>query len=145
MGAYVTNADVVDRVGTVKAAQLTTDSGSTPDTDTIDAIIAEIEGEVLSDLRKRTTATITEADHPQSFALLRGLVLARVIKELYGLRPPIPEDVKGASQRAIEHLKELGEHKRDLPDLTLGTGESAWGSSDPVTSRANDGVGVNDD
>ena len=44
--SYIVNQDIIDRVGNERAAQLTTDSGTTPDQTVLDRIREDSEGEV---------------------------------------------------------------------------------------------------
>lgn len=136
MGAYVTNADVVTRLGSKRAYELTADSGTTPDTVLIDKVIAEVEGGVHSAVRRRTDATVTQAEHPSTFALLAGTVMDLVIYRLALRRPPVPDDWKAAHEQAVKWLGELVEGKRELPDAALAGQGSTWDSEEPDAGRA---------
>ena len=126
---------VVSRLGTARAAQLTTDSGSSPDTDLIDEFIVEAEGTVMSAVNRRTATTISQADHPNSFATLRGKVMALVIYGLCGRRLPIPKDVETAHDQAVKWLDDLVAGKRDLPDAALAGETPTWGSETANAGR----------
>jgi phage gp36-like protein len=133
--AYVTAAEVITRVGTEKAAQLTTDSGSTPDSSMISAVILEVEAEINSAVRQRSSTAITGASHPNTLALLAGKSMAMTIYRLCGRRPPVPEDVKDGNGQALQWLSDLVDGKRQLPDDTLNAEGPTWSSSTADASR----------
>ena len=129
--AYVTSSEVIARLGGTDAAtKLTTETGSTPDTDLIDDFIAEVEAEVLAAIRARTTATITEADYPYTWALVRGKVFAMVCYCIRGRRPPVPAECKSLNERATQWLDRLVEGKIDLPDTSLNEPDLEYGGEE---------------
>jgi len=129
--AYVTSSEVIARLGgTAAATTLTTETGDTPDTDLIDQWIAEAEARVQQAIRARTTATITQADYPQTWALARGCVFDMVCYRARSRRPPVPKDVADVNTRAIEWLDRLVEGKIDLPDTALNEPDLEYGGEE---------------
>jgi len=128
--AYVTAQTIVDRLGETTALQLTTDTGSTVDTALITAIIVEVEAEVEAAIKKRTTATINQADHPATYSLIAGKVVDMVIFRLAARRPPAPDEWKTLNELAVAWLTKLTEGKVNLPDGALNDPQIDWGSED---------------
>jgi hypothetical protein len=116
--------------GTAAAAQLTSESGGTPDADLIDAYIGEATGEVLAAVAGRTSATITAADHPNTFALICGWILAIVVYHIACRRPNAPQSWKDAHDAARASLERLVKGELSLPDASLQGAASDWGSED---------------
>ena len=128
---YVTNADVITRLGgTAAAAQLTSESGDAPDATLIDAYKEEVTGEVLGTLATRTSATITEVDHPNTFALIRGFILDIIVYRIAARRPNVPQAWKDAHERARALLSGIAKGELSLPDRALQGPASDWGSAD---------------
>lgn len=115
MGVYVTNQNVIDRVGVDRAVQLTTDSGAVPDTDLIDEMIVESEGEANSYIAKRFDVPVDLTAHPDVLAVLRGFVIDLVVYRLGRRRPPVKEDVAKARADAIEWFEKVASGKANLP------------------------------
>lgn len=128
--AYVTSTQIVARLGNDTAVRLTTDTGSTVDTDLIDAIITEVEAAINQALRTRTAATITQTDYPQTLAMLRGKAVAMVIFNLASRRPPVPEAWANQNKQAREWLDKLAKGEVNLPDTGLNDPGFEWGSAD---------------
>ena len=125
--AFVTAADIVTRIGNATAVQLTTDSGSVVDTALIDAIIAEVEPNVLAALRKRTSETITQADYPQTWSMVVGKVVDMVIFKLASRRPPVAEARTVAYRHAVEWLTKLTAGEIALPDVAANAPDPTYG------------------
>lgn len=130
--SYLTSAQVIDRIGTAAATQLTTDSAGSPDTDKIDRIIGEVEGVIDGYLRKRVATPIVGATHPQTLAAVQAMAIRMVVYQLQALRPPIPEDVTTNNAGAIRWLEKLAAGEIDLPDPALNTDRAEWGSTTPT-------------
>lgn len=129
--AYVTAQTIVDRIGEKTALELTTDTGSVVDTSVITAIINEVEPQVEAALRKRTSATITQAAYPETYSLIVGKVIDMVLFRLAAARrPSAPAEWKTLHELAIEWLKKLAAGEVDLPDTALNDPEIDWGSED---------------
>ena len=133
--AYVTQEQVVVRLGSQKAAELTTDSGSSPSIELIEDVIDEVEGEIATAVSKRTAVEITLADYTDTFYWLRGIAMALVIASLASRRPPVPEDWQRAATAAKEALGKLAEGQIDLPDTSLQGDRATSSSSRPVMGR----------
>ncbi len=132
---YITSQNVIDRIGNDKAAQLTTDAGSTPDTVKIDAIIAEKEGRANSYISSRVSVPVSASDYPHTYAALKGAVMDMVLCALHSLRSPAPTDIKGSHDRAIEWLKGVADGSVSLPDAGLVSNDGQWNSETKSTSR----------
>lgn len=129
--AYVTSDDVISRLGgTAAATQYTTESGDTPDTDVIEEFIVQAEARVMSTIRKRTAVTISEADHPQTWHLIRAAVFAIVMFGVAGRRPPVPPDWKDAHTATEKWLETLTTDKATLPDVELNKPTVEYGGAD---------------
>ena len=128
--AYVTADEIVSRLGSATALQLTTDTGSSPDTAMITEIISQVEGRVDSHLRARVASPITQAAHPNTYAAVRGAVIDMVIFHLAGRRPPVSEGWQKANEKAIRWLEKLAAGDVDLPDAGLNEPNFEWGSED---------------
>ena len=132
---YVTNADIIAWVGNERAYQLTTDTGTTPDTALIDDKIEEAEGEVNSAVAMRTSLTPTEADHPTSFYMLRGWVTAIVVYKLALRRPNMPEDWKSEYEIVMAALERLRKGQIEMPDVDLSGQQAEWNSKPQDADR----------
>ena len=125
--AFLTAQNVIDRLGSTVALELTTDSGSTPDSTLIAAIIAEVEGRLMTYVRHRTQETISQATYPNTWAACAGAEMSMVGYQLHLRRPPVPEDWTKANDEAVAWLTALAEGKVPLPDASLNAGAD-WGS-----------------
>lgn len=130
MGAYVTSAEIVERLGDAVALQLTTDTGSVVNTSLIDEYIADVEGDIDQFVRKRTSETITQADYPKTFAMLRGKAVTMTIHRLHLRRDPGSESWKGANEKAVADLERLAKGENDLPDEALNAPRLSYGYDD---------------
>jgi histidine triad (HIT) family protein len=94
MGQYLTSAEVVTRLGTKRAYELTTETGTTPDTDIIDDVIDEAEGEANSYFARRYATPVDVSAHADAVAALRkkGEGVSAVVKVA-------PEDAMGINTR----------------------------------------------
>lgn len=135
MSAYVTTAEVIERIGAVAVGQLTTEAGDDPDTDRVDPIVEEANARVAAVVCRRTAIAVTEADHPTTWAFLRGLATAIAVYGVHSLRTPVPADVKVRNDEAVATLKALAAGEMCLPDTAALEGAGAdWGSNDPNLS-----------
>jgi len=116
--AYITNQDIIDRVGTSAAAQLTTDSGATPDQDVIDEVRNASEGEVNGYLAKRYTVPVDLTTHTDLADTLKSFTLDVAVYRLMGRRGRISESYKQAYENAKEWLTKVSEGKIVLPAAT---------------------------
>lgn len=128
--AYVTANEIISRLGTSTAAQLTTTSGTTPDSAVIDEGIETAEAQIEGYLRRRISAALTAAEYPRTFAAVKGLVSNMVVAWLYSRRPPVSADVQKLHDRAIEWFKGLANGDIALPDAELNEPDLEYGSAD---------------
>jgi hypothetical protein len=136
MGAYVTSSEIVERLGDDVALQLTTDTGSVVNTSLIDDYIAEVEGDIDQFVRKRTSETITQADYPKTFAMLRGKAVTMTIHRLHLRRDPGSESWKGANEKAVADLERLAKGENAFPDRPLNEPRFISGSEGQNASAA---------
>ena len=134
--AYVIAAEVIARLGTAAAAQLTTESGDTPDSAMITLVIAEVEGRADAAVRSRIATPVDAVGYPKTFAALRGIVMSMAIYALAVRRPPVPKDWTEANEQALRWLAGLAEGKIALPDAGLNSPAPCWGSSAPNAAVA---------
>jgi phage gp36-like protein len=120
--AFITATEVVARLGAAAALQLTTDSGTTPDTAMITTIVGQVEGRVHGYLRKRIAVDLTSATYPVTYAAVQGVVMDMTIYTLALRRPPVPKDWTAANERAEKWLAGVADGSIELPDVGLGTG-----------------------
>lgn len=131
MGAYITNANVIARLGTDTAARLSAESGTSPDTALIDTIILEAESIVNAHLVDRVDIPIDQVTYPNAYRYAASHSMTVTIYRLAYRRPPVPEDWKLAYQQAIEELQKVADGDLSLPDDTDGTADLEYGSNDP--------------
>ncbi len=141
--AYITTQNLIDRVGSTKAAQLTTDSGSTPDSALLAEVTAEAEGEVNGYLARRYAVPVDLTAHPELAATLRGKTLDIAVYRLHVRRPPVPDAHKDIYDSAIKWLTAVSKGEIVLPAATTppsGTADSPvaeWFSSENDVTREN--------
>ncbi len=134
--AYITNQDIIDRVGTQTAAQLTTDSGSVPDQDVLDEVRLSAEGEVNGYLGKRYKVPVDLTDHPGVEGTLKGFTLDVAVYHLQTRRPPVAEAYKKLYDDAIKWCVAAGKGGVVLPaestpaSTTSDDPKPEWGSKD---------------
>lgn len=116
--SYASNQDIIDRVGTQAASQLTTDSGGTPSQAVLDEIRTSSQGEVDGYLSKRYAVPVDVAAHPNVEGLLKGITLDVAVYRLKTRRPPIPDADKTLYEKAIELLEKIAKGDVNLPAVT---------------------------
>ena len=142
--SYITNQEIIDRVGNDKAAQLTTDSGTVPSTTVLNEIRLSTEGEVNGYLAKRYKVPIDMTTHTELDAVLTGFVLDVAVYRMHARRPPIPDDVGKARDQAIKWLEKVSRGEIVLPAATTPASATAdkpymeHGSNDPNISTMRD-------
>jgi hypothetical protein len=143
---FITSSEVISRLGgTAKAAQYTAESGTSPDTAVIDAIIAEVEGDVLSAVRSRTAVTLSETDHPHTWAMIKGRALALAVFRIAGRRGKVPDAWKAANEDTLKWLERLSTGQVNLPDDALNEQRFEGGSSPLASGRDNMAIGTRED
>ncbi len=117
MGDYASMSELIDRVGgNTRAAQLTTESGSTPDTTQLERLIGEAEAKVNSYVgRHMPAAPVDLASFPELLALLKGATLTIAAYGLHGLRPPVPPDLEKLHGQTVQWLRDIANSVAKLP------------------------------
>ena len=139
--AYITDQDLIDRVGNQTAAELTTDSGTTPDTNVLAEVRASAEGEVNGYLARRYAVPVDLGAHPDLAAVLKGVTLDIAVFRLHSRRPPVPPDVRAARDDAVRWLTDVSTGKVVLPAAATPASTTSddpmvdWGSHDPNATR----------
>lgn len=113
--AYITGDDITARVGTAKAAQLSTDSGGTPDATVLSAVAAQACAEVNRWVSKRRPAPVDTTGDSDLAAALQGLALDIAEYRLHSRRPPVPDTIKKLYEDALAWLGEYVAGKVNLP------------------------------
>lgn len=134
--AYIVNQDLIDRVGTATAAQLTTDSGATPSTTVIDEVRQSAEGEANGYLAKRHAVPVDLTTHPDLAATLKGFVLDIGVFRLMSRRPPVADAYRDARNDAVAWLEKVAKGDVVLPAAATPASTTAddpaggWGSDE---------------
>ena len=131
--AYAVTADVTASFNSTRLAELTADSGSTPDSTRISNEITSVEGLIDSYLLSRYTTPVTgpaavlTAIKPHAVALvLYGLFQDRLLAEAYS-------SIRDDRDRALEWLKAIRDGKGSLtgaatPETTVADTDGVAGS-----------------
>lgn len=131
--AYVTNADVIERMGTSTAVQLADDNGDgTADTGVLDEARLSAEAEVNSFLARRYQTPIDLIVHPELVDMLAGITLDLVEDRLRSRRPPVSEDVVRRAESTRLWLERLADGTVELPSIS----SVASGSTRGVVAKA---------
>jgi len=147
MSSYITNQDLIDRVGNDAAVQLTTDSGSTVDDDVITEVVNSSEGEVNGYLARRYKVPVDLSAHADLAGTLKGFTLDIAEYRLRSRRQPVSDGVRTIREDAIKWLTAVSEGKVVLPagitpaSTTSDSPMAVWGASPATASRENMGVG----
>jgi len=117
--AYITNADIEERVGSDAYVQLTDDDGDgQADTGVVDEARLGAEGEVNSYLARRYQVPIDLTVHADLADVLASFVLDLAEYRLRVRRPPVPKDVQDKWAQAIEWLSRVADGSVELPSAT---------------------------
>jgi phage gp36-like protein len=137
--AYVTNADIEQRLGSDTYVQLTDDDGDgTADAGVVNEARIGAEGEVDSYLARRFQLPIDLSAHPDIAGVLVSFTLDLVEYRLRSRRPPVPKDAVDRHGRALEWLKGVGARTSAQP---AATGPAANTARGPVaTTTGNERV-----
>jgi phage gp36-like protein len=142
--SYIVNQDIVDRVGSDRAVQLSSDSGTAVNTNVFDEVRLSSEGEVNGYLAKRYAVPVDLTAHPDLDATLSGFTLDIAVYRLMLRRPPVPEDYRRAYDNAVKWLVAVSEGKVNLPADTPPASATAdaptidWGSSEQNAATLRD-------
>ena len=113
--AYITNADIEERLGADAYVQLTDDDGNgAADESVVDEARLGAEGEVDSYLAKRYEVPVDVAAHPALAPILATITLDLVEYRLRSRRPPAPEESEQAAERARAWLARVAEDSVEL-------------------------------
>ncbi|MGB2985847.1 MAG: DUF1320 domain-containing protein [Phycisphaerae bacterium] len=132
--AYITNADIEERLGSDAYVQLTDDDGDgEADVGVVDEARLGAEGEVNSYLARRYQAPVDLTAHADLADVLASFTLDLVEYRLRARRPPVPKDILDRQARAIEWLKGVADGSLELPSATPIAGSIARGTLGAVT------------
>ena len=145
MGDYALEAELVSRLGTERAYQLTTTSGTTPDSAKLNEAIDSAEGEMNSFFAKAGYKTpIDVVTHADIADLLKGKCLDLASFRTFLFKGPVPEDFRELRKACMEWLKMIAEGEVTLPAETEDLEQSSADGPDPqfgynerVASRTN--------
>ena len=114
--AYITNQDIIDRVGAAAALQLTTDPPATePDQDVLTEVAGAAEGEANGYLAKRYAVPVDLTAHADLAATLKSFVLDIAVYRLMSRRPPAAEHHEKSRSNAIEWFLRIVKGDVHLP------------------------------
>jgi phage gp36-like protein len=117
--AYITNADIEERVGPAALIQLADDDGNgVADAGVVDEARLGAEGEVNSYLARRYQTPIDLAVHASLSDVLASVTLDLAEYRLRMRRPPVSEDARRRRDQAIDWLSQVADGRVDLPSLT---------------------------
>ena len=140
--AYISNADIEERLGTQTYVQLTDDDGdAVADVGVVDEARLGAEGEVNSYLARRYRVPIDLAVNPELADLLATITLDLVEFRLHTRRPPVSDAVLQKQRHAVQWLQRIVDGTIDLPSLSeLPAGglrglQAGWTSADRTLSR----------
>lgn len=132
--AYLTNADIEERLGSDAYVQLTDDDGDgVADTGVVDEARLGAEGEVNSYLARRYQVPIDLDAHPELADVLASFSLDLVEYRLRSRRPPVPKDALDRHARAIEWLTRVADGSLELPSATPVASNATRGSLGATT------------
>ena len=134
--AYITNADLEERLGSDAYVQLTDDDGdSQADTGVVDEARLAAEGEVNSYLARRYQVPVDLTEHADLADLMASFTLDLAEYRLRSRRPPVPKDALDKRMQAIDWLKGVAEGRIELPSATTVAGNTACGTLGATTGE----------
>ena len=117
--AYITNADIQERLGSAAYVQLTDDDGDNQaDVGVVDEARLAAEGEVNSYLARRYEVPIDLTVHPELADVLASMTLDLVEYRLRLRRPPVGKQALETRAQAISWLTRVADGRIDLPSAT---------------------------
>lgn len=117
--AYITNADIEERLGSEACVQLTDDDGDgQADVGVVDEARLGAEGEVNSYLARRYQVPIDLTTNTDLADVLASFALDLAEYRLRARRPPVPKDVLNKRDQAIEWLSRVADGSVELPSAT---------------------------
>ncbi len=127
--AYITNADIEERLGSTTYVQLTDDDGDdVADTGVVDEARLAAEGEVNSYLARRYQVPIDVSQHSELADLLTSITLDLVEYRLRSRRPPVAQDAVDRHGKTLQWLKGVAGGHIELPSATLLAENAALGT-----------------
>lgn len=143
--SYIVNQDIIDRVGTKAAAQLTGDTnGDTPVVTVLDEVRLSSEGEVNGYLAKRYAVPVDLTAHPDVAATLKAYALDIAVYRVHLRRPPVAEDIRDARNDAVKWLEGVAKGTIELPaavtpeSTTANEPTADWGSKEQNAATLRD-------
>ena len=134
--AYVTNADIQERLGSNAYVQLTDDDGDgVADVGVVDEARLGAEGEVNSYLARRFQVPIDLSAHADLADLLATIALDLVEYRLRARRPPVSDDARRRHAQAIDWLRRVADGRIDLPSATSVASNTARGTLGEVSGE----------
>ena len=117
--AYITNADIEERLGSDTYVQVADDDGDgVADAGVVDEARLGAEGEVNSYLGCRYQVPISLTAHADLADVLASFTLDLAEYRLRVRRPPVPKDVLDKRAQAIEWLTRVADGLLTLPSAT---------------------------
>ena len=135
--AYVSNADIEERLGSATYVQLTDDDGNgSADIGVVDEARLGAEGEVNSYLAKRFQVPIDLGTHVELADLLASITLDLVEYRLRGRRPPVSDAAQRKRHESIEWLSKVAAGVIELPSSDSVAENAVRGALGTVSSEA---------
>ncbi len=126
--AYITNADIEERLGSAAYVQLTDDDGDgQADVGVVDEARLGAEGELNSYFARRYDVPIDLTAHPDLADLIKSFTLDLVEYRLRSRRPPVPQDITRRRADAVEWLTCVADGRVELPSATGVAASTARG------------------
>ena len=127
--AYVTNADIEERLGSQAYVQLTDDDADgVADVGVVDEARLAAEGEVNSYLARRYQVPIDLSVHTELADLLASITLDLAEYRLRSRRPPVSQDAVRSHGQAIKWLRDVAEGRVDLPSAAGAAANTTRGT-----------------
>lgn len=134
--AYITNADIEERVGSDAYVQLADDDGDgVADVGVVDEVRLGAEGEVNSYLARRFQVPIDLTVHPDLTDVLASFTLDVAEYRLRVRRPPVPKDVADKRAQAIDWLTRVAGGLIVLPSAAPVATNTARGALGEATGE----------
>jgi phage gp36-like protein len=131
--AYVSHADIEERLGTATYVQLTDDAGTgSADLDKITEAQLAAEGEVNSFLGRRYAVPINLTNHSELSGLLKSITLDLIEFRLHARRPPVASDIRYKREAAMNWLRGVASGQWVLPsssEIDANTGSGILGEA----------------
>ena len=134
--AYITNADIEERLGSDAYVQLTDDDGDgVADVGVVDEARLGTEGEVNSYLARRYQVPIDLSAHSDLADVLASFTLDLVEYRLRARRPPVSKDVLDMRAQAAEWLKRVADGSLQLPSAAPVAANTTGGTLGATTGE----------